>query len=43
MQMKGKEAVFVVLMSGITLLALMFLAKATPHMAIFGTMVIVGG
>lgn len=43
MQMKGKEAVFVVLMSGITLLALMFLAKATPHMAIFGTMVMVGG
>ncbi len=43
MQMKGKEAVFVMLMSGITLLALMFLAKATPHMAIFGTMVIVGG
>lgn len=42
MQMKGKEAVFVVLMSGITLLALMFLAKTTPHMAIFGTMVMVG-
>ncbi|WP_214715021.1 Na+/H+ antiporter NhaC [Exiguobacterium sp. s151] len=43
MQMKGKEAVFVVLMSGISLLALMFLAKATPHMAIFGTMVLIGG
>ena len=43
MQMKGKEAVFVVALSGITLLALMFLAKATPHMAIFGTMVMVGG
>lgn len=43
MQMKGKEAVFVVAFSGITLLALMFLAKATPHMAIFGTMVMVGG
>lgn len=42
MQMKGKEAVFVVLLSGISLLALMFLAKATPHMAIFGTMVLVG-
>ena len=42
MQMKGKEAVFVVLMSGITLLALMFLAKATPHMAIFGTLIMVG-
>lgn len=43
MQMKGKEAVFVVLLSGISLLALMFLAKATPHMAIFGTMVLIGG
>lgn len=43
MQMKGKEAVFVVALGGITLLALMFLAKATPHMAIFGTMVMVGG
>lgn len=43
MQMKGKEAVFVVLMSGISLLVLMFLAKATPHMAIFGTMIGVGG